>query len=139
MPHISVRKLHNNALDQLFDKLTQAITHLNGRAEVDLFFNDLLTRTERIMLAKRLAIVLMLDKEYTFAQISSVLKVSEATVSVMRERADHGGRGFQLIMRRFEKDKNINEFFEKIEKLFNALALPPKVGKGRWKNVLRVK
>lgn len=136
MPHVSRRKLHTSALDQLFDKLGQAVTKLKNRAEIDLFFNDLLTHTEKIMLAKRLAIVVLLEKGFTFAQISSVLKVSEGTIFLMRERLNRGGNGFRLIIQRLEKDRKIKEFFEKIEDLFKNLSLPSKVGRGRWKGVL---
>ncbi len=136
MPHVSINKLHKKALEQLLDKLGYAIANLRGRAEIDLFFNDLLTPNERIMLAKRLAIVLMLEKRFTFAQISSVLKVSEATISMMRERIDNGGNGFRLVVKKFEADARINKFFEKIEELFENVSLPPRVGKGRWKGVL---
>jgi TrpR-related protein YerC/YecD len=136
MPHVSPNKLHSKGLEQLLDKLGHAIAQLRGRAEVDLFFNDLLTLTERIMLAKRLAIVFMLEKGFTFAQISSVLKVSEATISMMRERIDRGGKGFRLVVKKLEADVRINKFFEKIEELFKNMSVPPKVGKGRWKGVL---
>ena len=42
MPHVSINKLHKKALEQLLDKLGYAIANLRGRAEIDLFFNDLL-------------------------------------------------------------------------------------------------
>ena len=139
MPHISSYALHAKAVGHLLDKLGRAIEHLKNRAEINLFFNDLLTPTERMMLAKRLAIILMLEKGFTFAQICSTLKVSESTISAMRERMDRGGTGFHLIIMKFEKDENATKFFENIKKVFEVLTPPPKIGKGRWRGVLYMK
>jgi TrpR-related protein YerC/YecD len=131
MSHISLYALHAKASRQLLDKLERAIGHLKNRAEINLFFNDLLTPTERIMLSKRLAIILMIEKRFTFSQIGSTLKVSESTISAMRERMDRGGAGFHLIIRKLEKDEQVKKFFENIERIFKALTPQPKVGKGQ--------
>ena len=138
MPHVSRNKLDNKTLYQISEKLFKAIKHLKHEEEVSQFFNDLLTKTERIMLAKRLAIVTMLEVGYPFKVISRALKVSESTISSMRDRFDRGGEGYKLIFRRLEKEKFWKDFFCSIEKLLQPDFLPPITGKGRWRNLGKI-
>lgn len=135
MPHVSKNKLDQKTLYQISGRLFNAIRHLNHEREVSQFFNDLLTKTERIMLAKRLAIVVMLDANYPFKVISMALRVSEATVSNMRDRFDRGGDGYRLVLKRFKREKFWKDFFKSIEKILQPDFLPPITGKGRWRNL----
>jgi len=135
MPHVSKNKLDNKTLYQISEKLFEAVKHLKHEKEVSQFFNDLLTKTERIMLAKRLAIVVMLEAGYPFRVISRTLKVSESTISSMRDRFDRGGDGYKLVLRLFEKEKFWKDFFKSIEKILQPDFLPPR-GKGRWERLI---
>ena len=135
MPHVSKNKLNPDALYKISEKLFRAVGHLKNEKEVAQFFSDLLTKTERIMLAKRLAIVIMLEAGYPFRVISRALKVSEATISTMKDRFDRGGDGYKLALSRLEKEKFWKDFFRLIEKIVAPDFLPPIVGKGRWRNI----
>src|SRR3989338_7244626 len=64
MPHISKRRIKRKIYKKLNDNLV----------------NDLLTYTERIMVSKRIAIILMLNEGYSFRAIESALKVTLQTV-----------------------------------------------------------
>lgn len=139
MPHVSKNKLDQKTLYQISERLFSAIKHLKHEREVSQFFNDLLTKTERIMLAKRLAIVVMLEAHYPFKIISKALRVSEATVSNMRDRFDRGGDGYRLVFRRLEREKFWRDFFKSIEKILQPDFLPPITGKGRWRNLNKIR
>lgn len=133
MPHVSKNKLDGDALQDLTRRLVSVLAELTERGAMDDFLNDLLTRTEKIMLAKRLAIAIMLAEEYPFRIISLALKVSEATICAMRERMDKGGKGFALVARRLEREQKIEKILETINKLVRVFAMPPIAGKGRWR------
>lgn len=135
MPHVSKNKLDQNTLYKISEKLFQTVKHLKHEKEVSQFFNDLLTKTERIMLAKRLAIVIMLESQYPFRVISRALKVSESTVSAMKDRFDRGGDGYRLVFKRLEREKFWKDFFKFIEKILQPDFLPPITGKGRWRRM----
>lgn len=137
MPHVSKNKLDQKTLYQISERLFSAVKHLKHESEVSQFFSDLLTKTERIMLAKRLAIVVMLESNYPFKVISRALKVSEATISNMRDRFDRGGDGYRLVLGRFKREKFWKDFFKSIEKILQPDFLPPITGKGRWRNLNR--
>src|SRR3989344_5475135 len=133
MPHVSKQKLDKETLNQISERLITIIIKLQNKDEAAAFLEDLLTKTERIMLAKRLAITIMLERGYPFQVISQSLKVSEATISVMRDRIDRGGRGFKNILEKLEKDRSIEKLLKILDTIISAFAMPPIAGKGRWK------
>ncbi|MFY9462259.1 MAG: Trp family transcriptional regulator [Candidatus Sungiibacteriota bacterium] len=133
MPHISKQKLDKEVLRSINDRLVDILADITLKEDIHDFINDLLTRTERIMLAKRLAIVVMLHKGYPFGVIRRTLKVSESTISAMRDRTDRGGKGFEKALRRLEKDKRLEKFIANLDRIIRLFAMPPIAGKGRWK------
>ena len=135
MPHVSKNKLDQATIYKISDKLFKVISRLKHEKEVSQFFSDLLTKTERVMLAKRLAVVIMLESNYPFRIISQALKVSESTISAMKDRFDRGGDGYRLVIKRLEKEKFWKDFFKSIEKILQPDFLPPIVGKGRWRHL----
>ena len=132
MPHISKNKIEKEVLKSIIDRLIDILAKLDKKPDIAFFLNDLLTKTEKIMLAKRLAIAIMLHKNYPFGVISRSLKVSESTISAMRDRIDRGGKGYELVLNRLESDKSINDILYKINQFIKIFALPPVHGK-RWK------
>src|SRR3989344_1680742 len=113
MPHVSRNKLEGAVLRSILDRLLDALVGITQKADVSDFMNDLLTKTERIMIAKRLAIAMMLHKNYPYAVISRTLKVSESTIGAVRERIDRGGKGFGKVLTRLEKEKRLEALFTK--------------------------
>jgi uncharacterized protein YerC len=71
---------------ELFDHLT-AKGNAFDRAHVG---TELFTPTERIMLAKRLAIICMLGEGYTFDDIQETLRVSPSTIGRIWEAMQKG-------------------------------------------------
>ncbi len=80
MPHISRHIPEKKISDKIY---TELIAYLTTKGSVrdrrELAF-QLLTHTERIMLAKRLAIICMLGEGYSFEDIQETLRVSPSTV-----------------------------------------------------------
>ena len=64
-------------LDQLFDYVVGVRT----KSESKRFLNEFFTPSEKIMLAKRLALIVMLKRGYGFTAIRKTLKMSESTVT----------------------------------------------------------
>jgi len=61
MPHVSSKKLNSNLLEKLFRKLINVLGKAQDKQYLDIVINELFTPTEKIMLAKRLAVILMLS------------------------------------------------------------------------------
>ncbi|MBI2639944.1 MAG: hypothetical protein HYW90_03615 [Candidatus Sungbacteria bacterium] len=133
MPHVSRNKLDKETLRSLHDRFIELLAGTTHQGDLNDILSDLLTKTERIMIAKRLAIVVMLYKGYPFGIISRTLKVSEATISVMKDRMDRGGGGFEKAVVLLEKDRKLEMLFAKLDRIIRLFALPPIAGKGRWR------
>lgn len=129
MPHISSRKLDQVLLDKLLKKLVLIIGKAQDKNSLSPVLKELLTRTEKIMLAKRLAIVFLLSKKIPQDKISDLLKVSPTTVAKISLKMEMGK--YNNILKVSAKEK-----FDLEELIMGILTLgglmPPKVGKRYW-------
>ncbi len=89
MVHLNKNKVPEDVLLGLYEQLSKIISELN-RSQVENFLFDLLGEEERVMLAKRLAIVIMILEEYSMYRISTTLKVSQSTVDKIKTAMSSG-------------------------------------------------
>lgn len=127
MPHISKQLLEKGKFLDIHKQLFKVIAELSRSGKTRTILNQLLTKTEKLMLAKRLAIIFMLDQKESMYAISNILKVSPSTVARMSLIYENGGYGDIL-----EEMKKQNSFWVKLEKI-----IPPRVGRNRFKNFLQ--
>jgi uncharacterized protein YerC len=133
MVHISKRALKPHIQGQILKQLTLHITRLRGAERTEHFLSEFLTDAERVQLAKRLAIFILLVRGYSFGQIEKLLKVSQVTVIKIWKAYKNGK--FKTL--EAESIFNGQSFRERtvFEALIHLLTegLPPRAGKGRWK------
>lgn len=113
-------KLDENVLEKLFDLFFEVVGKKANKGEFRKVIVDLLSPAERIMLAKRIAIIYLLLKKIDYYNICKVLKVSPSTVakfSLLMERSEGVVPTFKTIVKR----EKIGEF---LEELFNDLYGP---------------
>ncbi|OGI89674.1 hypothetical protein A2911_02635 [Candidatus Nomurabacteria bacterium RIFCSPLOWO2_01_FULL_40_15] len=136
MPHVSSKKLDPKLLEKLSRKLLAVLEKAQNKQSFSSVVNELFTSTEKIMLAKRLAIILMLSSRVPQHKVVDILKVSPSTVAKTSLQIEIG------------KYKNILKISKKekmdIEKLvWNILTvggiMPPKVGRKYWKKYSKIK
>ena len=82
MPHISSKKLSDKHFEMLYEQLVGLVSQ-SGKSVTWSMLNQFLTRTEKIMFAKRLAVISMLSKGLSSYDISNTLHMSPATVARM--------------------------------------------------------
>ena len=128
MPHISSKKLKKEHLQKLYNEFSIALEKSAKKSWARLFLNDFLTRTEKIMLAKRFAVIYLLSKDLPASYISESLYMSPATISRMSLKYDIG-KYSSLLKTIKNEEENIWKILEKILKA----GLPPRAGRGRWK------
>jgi uncharacterized protein YerC len=129
MTRISRKRLKKEAYLQIHDRFIRTIIELKKMKEGRLFLNELLTPAERIMLAKRLAIIVMLLENISFYRIYKTLKVSPSTVARIWRKLRSGE--FSYIKTVMSKKKNREAVWQELEVLIR-FGLPP-MGRGRWK------
>ena len=130
MPHISSKKLDHSLTEKLFGKLLTIFGQARDKEALSLVMNELFTSTEKIMLAKRLAIVLMLASRTPQHRVVEILKVSPTTVVKTSLEIEIGK--YKTILKISKKEK------VDIEKIvWNILTvggfMPPKVGQKYWR------
>jgi len=127
MPHVSSKKLKKESLQKLYDEFSIALEK-SAKKSVKLFLNDLLTHTEKIMLAKRFAVIYLLSKDVPVSYISDSLCMSPTTIFKMSLKYDIGK--YSSLLKTITN--NNKEIWEILEKILRA-GLPPRAGRGRWK------
>ncbi|OGF73502.1 hypothetical protein A2W57_02260 [Candidatus Giovannonibacteria bacterium RIFCSPHIGHO2_02_43_16] len=128
MPHISKRRIKRKIYKKLNDNLVNVFLNFHSKSDVAHLVNDLLTYTERIMVSKRIAIILMLNEGYSFRAIESALKVTLQTVLRFWKMKKKGRFGSLA-----KKTAKGGDLWKDLENILQA-GLPPR-GRGRWKHV----
>lgn len=130
MPHVSKRKLNQKTFDRIFKKLVTVLEHAQNKKKFVSVLDELLTKTEKIMLSKRLATVLLLFGDTPQHRIAEALIISPTTVSKIALRVEIG---------KYDSIKNISTR-EKVdlEKVIWLLltaggVLPPRTGGRYWR------
>lgn len=127
MPHISKNQLDDKLFLRLYNQFTEAVTSsLSNKKDV---LGDILTETEKVMFAKRLAVIFMLLEGASSYRIEQILKMSPSTTRRFREGLykEH----YTEIEKLFRSKKKKKDFWLTLEVVIRAGM--PEMGKGRWK------
>lgn len=123
MTQVSKYPLSKDVYERVFDVFLKTIVGLRTKKEVTKFLEEFLSPTEQIMLAKRLSIALLLEKNYDYRQIARILRVSTATVASVVLAYRYGDE-FKGIIRRILQDEKMEEFWTNVgTNVTNALSL----------------
>lgn len=87
MPHISKHAVEEKILRELEDHIDAILSKTNSRTRA-VVFKEILTKTERLMIAKRLAMIYLIQKGTPTHTISAMLKVSPSTVARFENRVE---------------------------------------------------
>lgn len=137
MTQVSRRPLKKEVEEKLFEVFWEVFELMRTKKEAESFLKELLTPTEEIMLAKRVAVALMLLKGYDYREIQDSLNVSATTVGKVSLWLRRGGEGYRRILEKIIKRQKVEEFWEKVDGFLGKVLPPPK---GRdWKNYYRQK
>jgi uncharacterized protein YerC len=133
MTRVSRYKLKDEVLDKLFYLFFEIVGKKNDINEFKNIISDLLSPTERIMIAKRITIIYLLLKNIDYLTIVDVIKVSPSTIAkfhLLMEKSTGIVPAFNKII----KNEKIVEF---LEELYLDLRGPGKYGvnwSAAWQN-----
>lgn len=136
MVYVSKKPMKYAILIRISDMLIAHIANIRTKPNAEKFLNEILTASEKIMLAKRFAIVVMLSKKQSYVTISKMLKVTPKTIAKINRGLDNGE--FDFIISQLQKisksgaGKNAYTNFSIWLDIVLGMRLPPR-GKGRWK------
>lgn len=110
MPHLSKYKLSKKAEEELIKNLELALAKLTKEEEMKGFLLSFLTQTERLMLAKRLAIAVLLKENLPVSHIATTLHVTRETVSRIQLILEARGEGYESALLKLKNEKIFQEF-----------------------------
>lgn len=128
MTQVSKYPISKNIADRIFEIFLKSLVKIHNQEEADQFISDLLTPTEKIMLAKRLAIALLLKKDYDYRSIQEIIKVSAATIASVNMIIQHGSNGYRNLLNKILKEEKLVDMLEKAAS--KILSFPAQATKG---------
>lgn len=132
MSQISKYPISKEIADRIFEVFLKTFVEIKSREDADQFISDLLTPTEKVMLAKRLAIAFLLEKGYDYRTIQKIIRVSAPTITSVNIVRQYGSEGYRKLVSKIIKEEKLIEFFENaVSKLLSAPAALEK-GSGTW-------
>ena len=134
MPQVSKQFIKHNVQQKIEWLLKEVISRSQNQKETAELIDALLTKTEQVMISKRLSIVLMLVKDYPIPEIEETLKVSRPTVYQSKKIIDNCGAKFQKMIEVIIQEDKVRERQNRqaAEEAESSWIIPPK---GNWKAI----
>lgn len=133
MSQLSKIPVRRDLEEQMFELFSSTMLGMKNQGELDAFLSDLLSPIEKMMLAKRLAIALMLEKEYTYPMIGKTLRVTPTTIASVSMQLRYAGKGYKKIVERILADENYEDFWSTVEDVVESTIVTKK-GKDKASN-----
>lgn len=123
MPRVSTRRLDKNIEQEIVANLDWLVSQLKSEEQANLFLQFVLTREERLMLAKRLAVLFLIHKGYHYSDIAEALKITPATISKFRSVFDVSSAEARTVLQKLDEREKSKRAGEKIENILEEIGL----------------
>lgn len=133
MTQVSKLPLRKEIADRIFEIFLITLINLRQKDEAEQLIQDLFTPTERVMLAKRLAIAFLLEKGHDYQTIKSLLRVSSATIASVNMQRQSGGKGYQQCIAKIMQEESLQNFFAEIALKLIQIPASSTKGSGTWR------
>lgn len=137
MTQVSRYPLSGSVYQRIFEIFFESVLKLKNKNEAEIFFTEFLTPTEKIMLAKRISIAVLLSKEYDYRSIKKILHVSFPTIASVNASLKYTGKGYQQVVERLLKEEKINEILLNVAGGIAAVGAFGGKGNYEWRKVKR--
>lgn len=118
--------IHKDVEKRIFEVFKSTISNLKNAEDIEDFLEDFLSPVEKIMLAKRLSIAVLLAKGYRYQTITSILRVTPSTIASVNISLKYSGKGYKKMVEKILQNEKINIFWERIEDFLAHI--PPSKG-----------
>lgn len=100
MPKLNISKLSFNEKMKLITEFYDVVAALRTKEEIKLFFKDLLSFEEIIMLIQRVKVAVLLKAGIKHEEIKKILKVSNDKINSVHKSLAQNGKGYDLVIKR---------------------------------------
>lgn len=133
MTQVSKYPISNDVYERISEIFFKVLICIGTKSEASNFIKDFLTPTEQIMLAKRLAIVFLLERGYDYRSIGRVLRVSLPTVARVNLMRKYGSQGYQTMIKKLLREEQIKDFLLKVGEALTEVVGKGGKGSGLWR------
>ncbi|MBI4999416.1 hypothetical protein HZB97_01445 [Candidatus Gottesmanbacteria bacterium] len=132
MTQVSKYPISDKVYQRILEMFFKSLVEIKTDDEAQQFIKDFLSPTEQVMLAKRLAIAFLLEKNYEFREISKILRVSLTTVARVSLMRKIGGEGYRRIIEKLLREEQVKDFLLRVGESLTDLMSKGK-GSGTWR------
>lgn len=130
MTQVSRYPVHKDVEKRIFEVFKKTIATLKEPEDIESFLDEFLSPVEKIMLAKRISIAVLLAKGYSYPSIRKILRVTPGTISTVSLNLKYSNKGYKNVIEKILRDEKMDNFWGKIEDMLANI--PPSKG-GDWK------
>jgi uncharacterized protein YerC len=117
---ISKYKLKKEVETRIYDLLSGVLAEIKNKDEVNGFLEDFFSPTEKTVMAKRLAIAVLIAKGNDYQQIRQILKVTPVTISKMSLRMKYGNGSVKKVADRIANSDDNKALLEELLSVFDV-------------------
>lgn len=124
MARVSKIKLDKLLENQILDQFWTSLSFVNNSVKSQSFYSDLFSTTERLMLAKRFAVAILLYRGKSATEIHDAIHVSYSNIGSVTSWVKNGKPGTQELLNKISRMKSWGAIIDSIDTLLDKL--PPK-------------
>lgn len=136
MPRVSKKLLDKDIESQMYKQFWNSLAKIDNPETAYQFFSDLLTETEKVMLAKRFATSILLIRGKSATDIRKSIHLSYTTIGSVAAWVKNANPKTRELLKSLSKEKDWGKIIDRIEEILDRL--PPKYGSD-WKGVRKTK
>lgn len=140
MPRVSKYTLPLREVEQLSQHFSSLIASLHKETQIEKFLDEFLTREEKNMLAKRLALFIMLKQNEPASAIKATLHFSRETVRIYQQQFITKSNEFHATLSHLLRMEKVKEFFMQSGQVLHTLVTAKtnmqsrsKILSGKWR------
>jgi uncharacterized protein YerC len=142
MSQISKKRLDKDVEREMFNQFWASLSKIDTPSAASEFFSDLLTKTEKYVLAKRFTCAILLVRGHSASEINKSIHLTYSTIGSVASWVKNARPQTKHILEKISKEKDWEKVFDRIDSLLDKL--PPKygtdwsrVGKEKYKSALQ--
>ncbi len=133
MAQVSKYPIPKNVADRIFEVFIKTLIKVKDNSDAQRLADDLLSPTEKVMLAKRISIAYLLLKGLQYREISRLLRVSLGTIASVNLSLQYGSNGYKLILNRIASEEKVEDLLGSLSEKLASIPAKSTKGSGTWR------
>jgi uncharacterized protein YerC len=121
MPRVSKIKLDKDLEIEIFRQFWNSLAEIDSSLKASDFFTDLLSETEKLMLAKRFAVAVLVSRNKQATEIHNAIHVSYTTIASVSSWVKNGKPKTQELLQKISKEKGWENTLDIIEDVLDKI------------------